>query len=230
MRGSMELRRAPRGRGCGRSYGQSCRRHVSERLERAQVRGHESPLRRSAALHLAPVLLLALTLLLGATACSSGGTKTEATAHGPVELRYRALAKNLSFGIVNATHTDRTDLYSKRQPIDQATTKVSPDEVVDAIVDYFREQGFFDIAVAGKSPVTPPQGVSQILEVVLPNGAYHAVLRPGVSAEHATSFQTCAKALLDVYNNTLQLQAVEEAPLWGGGAARNRDGTTKAGG
>ncbi len=185
----------------------------------------DSPPRRSRRCLLAPAAcalpLLIGTLLIGITACSSSGSKAATTVHAPVELRYRALAKNLSFGLVNESHSDRTDLYSTRQPLDHATTKVSPDEVVDAIVEYFRDQGFFDIAVAGTSPASPPPGASQILEVSLPDGEYYAMLRTGVTADYVTRFQTCAKALLDVYNNTLQLQAVDEAPNWNGNSSRS---------
>lgn len=169
----------------------------------------------------------------GLPACTSGGTQSEGPAQKtgrPIELRYLAVAKNLSFGLVNESHTDRTDLYSTRQPLDSATTKVSPDEVVDAIVEYFRDQGFFAIAQAGRAPAKAPQGVSQMLEVVTPDGPYHAVLRPGVSAQHVTTFQTCAKALLDVYNSTMQLQAVDSAPAWSGSEPARRRDPSRSGG
>jgi hypothetical protein len=173
---------------------------------------------------------LALTSLgAGLAACSSSGTSAPEPAQGPVELRYFALAKNLTFGIVNATSTDRIDLYSKAKPLDQATTKVSPDEVVDAVVQYFREQGFFEIAQPRGAPRPAPAGATQMIEVSLPDGKYHAILRSGVSLEFATRFQTCAKALLDVYNNTLQLQSVDEAPEWSGSNPSSRS-AKKAGG
>jgi len=174
-------------------------------------------------------LLARLTLAVGASAialiavlpgCSSGGAKSSGPGEKtgrPIELRYRAVAKNLSFGIVNESHTDRTELYSSRQPLDKATTKVSPDEVVDAIVEYFRDEGFFAIAQSGSAPRNPPAGASQILEVSLPEGPYFAVMQPGVSADFVAKFQTCSKALLDVYNSTMQLQAVDGTPDWGGG-------------
>ncbi len=168
-----------------------------------------------------PLLVTVAVATFGALpGCSSGGTKSaEASAKTgrPVELRYRAVAKNLSFGIVNESHTDRTELYSSRQPLDKATIKVSPDEVVDAIVEYFRDEGFFDIAQSGSAPKTAPAGASQILEVSLPEGPYFAVMQPGVSTDFVTKFQTCSKALLDVYNSTMQLQAVDSTPDWSGG-------------
>ncbi len=145
-------------------------------------------------------------------------------------MRYLALAKNVTFGIVNASHTDRTDLYSTSRPLDKATTKVSPDEVVDAIVEYFHDQGYFDIALTGAAPQTPPPGATQILSLTMQGGAYHAVLRPGVTLEFATKFQACAKALQDVYNNTLQLQAVDEAPDWNGSSSRSRSSSKRPGG
>ncbi|MCY2961576.1 MAG: hypothetical protein NTY35_15545 [Planctomycetota bacterium] len=193
---------------------------------------------RSLSFGAVPRLLGTLLVLAGLAAlpgCSSGGAQSDSAAHKtgkPIELRYRAIAKNLSFGIVNESHTDRTELYSSRQPIDQATTKVSPDEVVDAIVEYFRDQGFFAIAQSGGAPKTPPPGTSQMLEVDLPEGPYHAVLRPGVTADYAKTFQTCAKALLDVYNSTMQLQAVDSAPAWGGNAPQPTGGkkSSKGGG
>src|SRR6187200_7838 len=92
-------------------------------------------------------------LLLPACTSNAPASAPEATKVDPsraIELRYRALSKNLVFCLVNASHTERTELYSSRQPLDHATTKVSPDEVVDATVEYFREQGFFDIATRGR--------------------------------------------------------------------------------
>lgn len=141
-----------------------------------------------------------------------------------IELRYRALAKNLTFCLVNASHTERTELYSSRQPLDHATTKVSPDDVVDATVERFRDQGFFDIASRGRAPSPPPPGATQVLEVSLPDGPWHAVMRPGVSGAFLQSFQGCAKSFLDIYNNTMQFQAVDEAPDWSGSPSGKRGG------
>lgn len=171
---------------------------------------------------------VALALLAFVPACSSSSASAEPTSKGPVEVRYRALAKNVTFGIVNASHTDRTDLYSTKQPLDKATTKVSPDEVVDAMVEYFQQQGYFDIALTGTAPEIPPPGATQILSLTLPDGAYYAVLRSGVTLDFAAKFQACAKALQDVYNNTLQLQAVDEAPDWSGSSSRS--GSKRSGG
>lgn len=180
---------------------------------------------------------LALTILPLAVlpGCSSSGSASDARPEKtgkPIELRYRAIASKLSLGLVNESHTDRTELYSERQPVDQATTKVSTDEVVEAIVEFFRDQGYFEIAQSGAAPTNPPAGTSQILEVVLPEGAYHAVLRTGVTADHITKFQTCAKALVDVYNSTMQLQAVDAAPDWNArnGSRRPRSAGGKSGG
>jgi len=220
MRGSMES-----GRRAARRIGENAR---SENAQTAEQRSLFGLAVRHAPVVLVPLLPLLPALSLAFLAsCASEGSRAEESkvptqqdASKAVELRYRALAKNVSFGLVNESHSNRTELYSERQPIDRATTKVSPDEVVDAIVDYFREQGFFDIAVRGAPPANVAQNASQLLEVALPDGLYHAALRKGVTKEYATTFQTCSKALLDVYNSTMQLQAVEETPDWMNGAPR----------
>lgn len=193
MRGSMES-----GRRAARPVGENARRRAVPSLT-------------GLAALLVPAL--AIATLAG---CASEGSRAEETkaptqtdATKAVELRYRALAKNVTFGLVNESHSNRTELYSERQSVERATTKVSPDEVVDEIVKFFREQGYFDIAVRGAAPATPAANVSQLLEVTLPDGKYHAALKKGVTTEYATTFQTCAKALLDVYNSTMQLQAVD---------------------
>jgi len=199
----------------------------------------KSSLEGLAALLVPALVLTGLSSLAGTTlsGCASEGSRvadakapTQPDAKKAVELRYRAVTQNLSFGLVNESHSNRADLYSERQPLDRATTKVSPDEVVDAIVDYFREQGFFEIAVRGAAPANVSQGASQMLEVALPDGQFHAVLRKGVTKEYATTFQTCAKGLLDVYNSTMQLQAVDDAPDWMNGTARPATKSTKPGG
>jgi hypothetical protein len=173
---------------------------------------------------------LALGSCLLLPACTSNApepaaVETKTDPSRAIELRYRALSKNLVFCLVNASHTARTELYSSRQPLDQATTKVSPDAVVDATVERFRDLGFFDIATRGRAPSPPPQGATQILEVSLPDGPWHAVMRPGVSTDFVKAFQTCAKSFLDIYNNTMQFQAVDEAPDWSGsGTSSKRNG------
>jgi len=161
-------------------------------------------------------VLLGTTLLSG---CSSPGAAQGAEGPSPktgrpVEIRYHAVAKNANFGLVNESHTSRTELYSSRLPIDAASTKVSPDEVLDAVVDYFREQDFFELAQPGGIPVKLPPGTTQVLGVTTPAGAMHLTLRPGASTEQARCFQTCAKAFFDVYNATMQLQSVDQTPDW----------------
>ena len=188
---------------------------------------------------LARALLLAPALVVPAvfaplSGCASGSSAataprvaSEPDAAKAVELRYRAFAQGLSLGLVNESHSDRVALYSERKSAGSATTKVSPDEVVDAIVEYFRSEGFFEIASRGRAPAQPPAGATQVLEVVLPDGAYHALARPGVTQEFAQTFQTCRKALLDVYSETMQLQAVDAPPEWQPGTRtppRNRGG------
>ncbi len=162
------------------------------------------------------VTALLATILIGCSSPSSASAAEAASTKTgrPVEIRYRAVTSNANFGLVNESHTSRTELYSSRLPIDAASTKVSPDEVVDAVVDYFREQGFFELAQPGAMPVNPPQGTSQILAVTTPEGAVTLMLRPGASTEHARCFQTCAKAFFDVYNATMQLQSVDRTPDW----------------
>jgi hypothetical protein len=163
--------------------------------------------------------VLLLTLAGCATSApAAAAPRTAPDASKAVELRYRAFAQGLSLGLVNESHSSRVDVYSERKPIDRATTKVSPDEVVDAIVEYFRDNGYFEIAVRGAAPANPPAGATQVLEVVLPDGPWHALARPGVTADFARTFQACRQALLDVYSATMQLQAVDEAPAWRSGS------------
>lgn len=159
---------------------------------------------------------LAATIVAGCSSPSSSGAAATGSAKTgrPVEIRYRAVSANATFGLVNESHTDRTQLYSSRLPLDAASTKVSPDEVVDAMVDYFREQGFFEHAQAGAMPANAPSGVTQILAVTTVDGPVLFALRTGAPTEQARSFQTCAKAFFDVYNNTIQLQSVDRAPDW----------------
>src|SRR5687768_11886708 len=94
----------------------------------SRLRGRRSVLAVAA---LVQAVLVTAALLTG---CSSSGS-TGATADGeakpgqPTEIRYRAVTANTSFGLVNESHTPRTELYSSRLPIDAATTKVSTDEV-----------------------------------------------------------------------------------------------------
>jgi hypothetical protein len=157
-----------------------------------------------------------------AAACSAGGTRAAggdapeaaSASFAPVQFAYRAYASGARLTLVNAAHTNRTELYSSTQPLDSARTKVAPDEVVDEMVLYFREQGFFAQARPGRAPESAPPGVKQALEVETAEGPVHALLGEGAKPDEVRCFLTCVKAFLDLYNNTVQMQSVDRAPDW----------------
>lgn len=191
------------------------------RMERGHAKDREPSVagmvRRRDATTLPGLVLLGVLTLLGACSSPKSSAATEpkpANTGRPVEIRYLAVNGNKTFVLLNESHTSRTELYSSRLPLDAATAKVSTDEVVDATVDYFREQGYFQAAQKGAMPAKAPPGVTQILAVTTVDGPVFFALRPGAPTAEARTFQTCAKAFFDVYNNTVQLQSVDGTPDW----------------
>ncbi len=163
-----------------------------------------------------------LSIALFAAACSSAPPRSDvATTSGPaprtgraIEVHYRAYASAMELGLVNESHTERAELYSQTRPLAAASVKVATDEILEEVVRYFREQGFFELARSGAAPASAPQGGKQALEVATPEGRVHVVLREGFPQADTRRFLTCVKAFLDVYNATVQLQSVDRPPDW----------------
>jgi hypothetical protein len=157
--------------------------------------------------------LVALPSCASSSSSAQSGSTSEKAA-GAMRVRYVTYATNQQFVLVNPAHTDRSELYSKAVAIDEAGTKVSTDEVIDETLKWFDEKGFFDRAQPGPAPRTVQGKNPQALEVDRGGRVFHLLVSQGSSVEDRQCFNECGRAFLEIYNSTLQLQAVKEPPEW----------------
>jgi hypothetical protein len=122
-------------------------------------------------------------------------------------LSYRSQQR---FELVNESHTDRVELYSEKRA--SAATKVQTDEVLDALLEHMREQGFFRFAEESPAPQAGGASITRAIELESPEGTWSFVVGPGSPEEQRLAFDRCFAAFLDLYNATYQLQSVD--PGW----------------
>jgi hypothetical protein len=195
------------------SAGRAGRSQRALRIQAAGLRTRGRRVLRGAALAAA---LLGGPLL---AACSStaGAPAAPAAQAGPMRIDFVDHASKVRCTLINGTPEERTALYSERRPLEAATTKVSTDEVIQEVVRYFREQGYFELAQPGAAPAPGAAGARQTLEIETPEGQFHALLSNATRPEDARRFLACAKAFLEVYSNTLQFQSTERPAGWDAG-------------
>jgi hypothetical protein len=162
------------------------------------------------------------------TAPGSASEKPERTGQPArvAYLNYGAGPGGQRLEIVNQSHTDRTELYSRARPIEEAVTKVASDEILEELIGFFRTKGFFEHSAKGPAPVTGNGQYSQALEIEAPGEYVHVTVHKGLTSDERQRFLECAQAFVLIYNDTYQLQSVDRAPDWdpSGGAARPSQG------
>lgn len=134
----------------------------------------------------------------------------------PLRVRYLAYRSGQSLQLVNESHTDPHRLYSQKVSVQEASTKVQSDEVMDALVERLREHGFFDRAQNGPAPSMKASNYSQAFEIESQEGVKHWKVLDKSSEKDRRDFLLCAKDFVDLYNETIQMQAVDQAPDWKG--------------
>ena len=149
-----------------------------------------------------------LAALAGLGACASAGPRGGAQGD-PVRVSFRDYRTGTELALVNESHTDRLDLYSKQRS--DASTKVAADEIVDALIEYFEDQGFYRSAREGRAPVRTDEW-TQAIEVETPDGAKTLLAGRASNASDAETFRESRDAFIAIYNNVYQAQAVEATP------------------
>jgi hypothetical protein len=162
------------------------------------------------------------TVLVALAACSSPNAKASNGAANdgaapkgsgtPTQVRYVIYASGQRLGLVNESHSNRAEHYSETKKLSEAGTKVTSDEVLEAVVEYFDEQGLFKTAASGVAPATSVNGISQALEVSIGGSVRHVTIGRGTAVDDHQRFLICAKAFADVYNATYGLQSVDRSP------------------
>lgn len=138
-----------------------------------------------------------------ASACASTGNLVTGTA---AQMRFFEYRGGLTMTVVNESHTDRVELYSEER--DNASTKVAPDEVMDALIDRVKEFNFAKFAKDGPAPKTSTLW-SQAIEVETAKGTMHMLVGPELSDEAKSSFRRSREAFLQIYNNVYGAQTVK---------------------
>ena len=164
---------------------------------------------------------LAIALFLAAGCAAPARDGLGATAGSPARVSLQDHRTGGRLTLVNDAHLERTGVaganaaerraayYSTTRR--DAATKVTTDEVMDALLDHFEQEGFGRAALAGAAQAGDA-AVSQSLEVVVDGQARHMLGRRGMALEPARTFRTCRDAFVELYNQTYQLQSVETRP------------------
>lgn len=190
---------------------------------REQVQGpvHATHLRRLSMLrnpsfHALGLFVCGTLMTLTSCASSKASSPNADTVTGhPIRVRYVTYSgKGQDLELVNRSHTDPNKLYSEARPIELAKTKVQTDEVMEATLEYFRTKGFFEKAESGAAPATSEGVYSQSLEVETPERHVHWSVHKGLSPADRSAFTELASAFVQIYNGTIQLQAVDQPPAW----------------
>ncbi len=107
---------------------------------------------------------------------------------------------------MNEAHTDPQQLYTEKRT--SASTKVTSNGVFNAMLGYFDDEGFSNVASTGYAPITGGQGLRSALEVETSEGVKHMVLDIQDAAANYETLRACKTAFIQIYNMTDQNQAV----------------------
>lgn len=148
-----------------------------------------------------------------------------------VEARYLDYRNGRNLSLVNESHTDAGALYSERRKLDQSLTKVGRNEILDALEERLREQGYFKYARSGPAPTQGGGRFTTALEFRRADRVYHLVSTGGGSEAERKTYISCVNDFIQLYTSILQLQSVEGAPGWENQsyAKPTKPGTSKPG-
>jgi len=148
----------------------------------------------------------------GGTRSDGGGGESDAAA-APLQLRVRwqVYSSGQDLALASQGLLDRASTYSQAVPITAASTKIAPDEIVHALIEHLDGQGVR--SQPGAAPAAG-QGWSQSIEIEEAGAKRWIGVGSGSPIDEQKRFRECWMAFTSVYNQTYQLQTVEEAPDW----------------
>lgn len=155
--------------------------------------------------------LLALLALLAA-ACTAPASRKPGRTGEPVRVAFIDYRSARRLELVNESHTERLEQYSQVRA--DASRKVQTDEVMAALVEYLDANGLGERAQVGPAPAVPPSGsgLSMAIEVEVGGATSHVPAYRDMAAGDKERVRVLAAAILDTYNATYSLQAVESRP------------------
>jgi hypothetical protein len=163
-----------------------------------------------------PMCMAALLLVLLLGACGSTSTndaKPEKTGR-PQRVKLVDYVSHVNLELVNESHSDRAQTYSSTVQLENATRKVTTDEVLDEVIDQYRKNGFFEKAAPGSAPADAPENVGKAIEVEDGGRTVTWMVQKTAAKPDRELFGRCTALFGTVYNNTYQLQSVDRAPNW----------------
>ncbi len=153
------------------------------------------------------VLLLTLTLSLLMSCSSSSARRT--SAERSVALQDFRNARRFTL-LDDATHS-RVEQYSEVRA--EANTKILTAEVMDALTEYLRSNGFDELGRAGRLPDSAGTGVAWGLELREGDRVSHVLgYPPGLTGEQQQTLRALRVAFLETFNHVYSMQAVELKP------------------
>lgn len=181
--------------------------------------GSSGSRRASSTMCFAPIGLLAACLLAACGAPASVGSRSGGGLGGssaevaPLQLRVRwqVYSTGQDFALASQGLLDRASTYSQAVPLSAAGTKIAPDEIVHALIEHLDGQGVR--SQPGAAPAAG-QGWSQSIEIEEGGAKRWIGVGAASTPEEHKRFRECWMAFTAVYNQTYQLQTVDEAPDW----------------
>jgi hypothetical protein len=134
----------------------------------------------------------------------------------PVRVKYVAYARGQNCEIVNESHTNPHEHYSKKVSLAQAYTKIQSDEVVQALLERLDDQGMKGRLQPGRAPELAVGSKAQALEVETDAGVRSWLVQEKSPQAERVAFLKCVKDFVELYNATNQMQAVDYLPEWTG--------------
>ena len=159
------------------------------------------------------VVLCAACGSTGSGSNRSGDPDASNATSAPLQLRVRwqVYSSGQDLALASQGLLDRASTYSQAVPITAANTKIAPDDVVDALIEHLDDQGLR--SQPGAAPAAG-QGWSQSIEIEQAGATRWIGVGAASPLEEQKRFRECWMSFTAVYNQTYQLQTVEQAPDW----------------
>lgn len=169
------------------------------------------------------LLLAALAAGLGACASDAGTSGGAALTGNPQRVAFIDYRSKQRLELVNESHTGRIELYSETRS--DASRKVQTDEVVAGLVDMMKDKGFERLALVGAAPAGGDATLAIAVELEEDGEVRHVRGLRGMEPNDHKAVMTMYKGIIDIYNATYSLQAVQKRP--GEEVFKNPVGSTK---
>jgi len=160
------------------------------------------------------LLMLALASLAACASTPDTTSPTEESHFGSVRIQFRDFRPGGSrLALTNESAMDRVDYYSQTRR--EAELKVTSDEIMNALVEVFSDEGFWDSARPGQPPSgadKPREGGQElhgILSVETADRTGWITFRKGLTKDELELFQGCSQAFVAIYNATAGYQLVD---------------------